>query len=307
MLLGMSTKSPTSAAHTGAAVTANKCGGVAPVVRRSVPNASPAPGAGGGAAGKVIVLANQKGGVGKTTLSCHLVDRLWLAGVQATAVDADPQAAMTAWLRRVDPAAATDGRVVGAPDADALHEILDDTRRRGRVAVVDAPPGVDAVSRVLAFHADLLLVPCGPSMLDLWATGKFLEVVGRTLQLVGDRRVGTGRVRVVPNRRRTGLRLTRQADKAIEKLAADAAAKFPDFDVRVVPTGVGLREPLSAACVAGTTVLRQAASMDKRDRATRRSAEPAAKEIVDLTNAALRELAAPAASSARASRAGRAA
>ena len=263
------------------------------VVRRSIgTNDASSPAAGGGGGGKVIVLANQKGGVGKTTLSVHLTDRLWLAGVKATAVDADPQAALTAWLGRVDPEAAAKGRVVGAPDADALHKILTKTRQLGRVAVVDAPPGVEAVSRVLAFHADLLLVPCGPSMLDLWATGKFLEVVGRTLQLVGDRRVGAGRVRVVPNRRRTGLRLTRQADKAIEKLAADAAGKFPGFDVRVVPAGVGLREPLSAACVAGTTVLRQANSTDKKDRATRRSAEPAAKEIVDLTDCALRELAA---------------
>ena len=181
-----------------------------------------------------------------------------------------------------------------------MHKILAATRQRGRIAVVDAPPGVDAVSRVLAFHADLLLVPCGPSMLDLWATGKFLEMVGRTLQLVGDRRVGVGKVRVVPNRRRTGLRLTRQADKAIERLAADAAAKFPDFDVRVMPVGVGLREPLSAACVTGTTVLRQATSNEKKDRAARRSAEPASKEIIELTNAALRELATAPAVSARA-------
>ena len=262
-------------------------------VRRSIGSTGTS-GAGGGdtAGGKVIVLANQKGGVGKTTLSVHLTDRLWLAGVKATAVDADPQAALTAWLQRVDPEATAKGRVVGAPDADTLHKILTKTRQLGRVAIVDAPPGVEAVSRVLAFHADLLLVPCGPSMLDLWATGKFLEVVGRTLQLVGDRRVGAGRVRVVPNRRRTGLRLTRQADKAIEKLAADAAGRFPDFDVRVIQNGVGLREPLSAACVAGTTVLRQAASTDKKDRATRRAAEPAAKEITELTDCALRELAA---------------
>ena len=242
------------------------------------------------AAGRVIVLANQKGGVGKTTLSCHLVDRLWSAGVPALLVDADPQAASTAWLRRVDPKAADAGRLQQAADADALHEALLAARAAGKVAVVDGPPGVEATSRVMAYHADLLLVPCGPSLLDLWATGKFLEVAGRTLEVVGGRRVGLGRVRVVANRRRTGLRLTRQSGRALDQLAAEARAKRPGFDVGVLDAAVGLREPLASACVAGTTVLRQAASTEKKDRAARRAAEPAAREVRDLADAALREL-----------------
>ena len=242
------------------------------------------------AAGRVIVLANQKGGVGKTTLSCHIADRLWTAGVAAVLVDADPQAASTAWMRRVDPEAADNGRLVGAFDADALHAALARIRAAGQIAVVDGPPGVEATSRVMAYHADLLLVPCGPSLLDLWATGKFLEVVGRTLEVVGENRPGAGRVRVVANRRRTGLRLTRQSGKALEQLAAEAAAKRPGFDVGVLAAAVGLREPLASACVAGTTVLRQANSQEKKDKAARRAAEPAAREVRDLVDAALREL-----------------
>jgi chromosome partitioning protein len=51
---------------------------------------------------RTIAVANQKGGVGKTTTTYHLVRAALLQGLKVLAVDADPQGNLTAALRRDD-------------------------------------------------------------------------------------------------------------------------------------------------------------------------------------------------------------
>lgn len=48
--------------------------------------------------GKIVAVANQKGGVGKTTLAIHLAAYLSRQGKRVVVVDADPQANATSWL-----------------------------------------------------------------------------------------------------------------------------------------------------------------------------------------------------------------
>jgi chromosome partitioning protein len=48
--------------------------------------------------GVIIALANQKGGVGKTTLAVHLAAGLARRNARVIAVDADPQGNLTSWL-----------------------------------------------------------------------------------------------------------------------------------------------------------------------------------------------------------------
>jgi chromosome partitioning protein len=63
----------------------------------------------------IITLQNQKGGVGKTTLSLHLAHHLTRSGSRVLVVDADPQGSARDWLEaREGPAPFCGGRTRSA-------------------------------------------------------------------------------------------------------------------------------------------------------------------------------------------------
>ena len=121
---------------------------------------------------RTILVANPKGGSGKTTLATNLAG--WLAGKRQRVVlaDHDPQRSATEWLERRPPlfppiiALAPDGRKKDVKGFDPQW------------LVVDTPAGLrgddlaDAVRR-----ADIMLVPVTPSAFDMAATQHFLAVI----------------------------------------------------------------------------------------------------------------------------------
>ena len=115
-----------------------------------------------------IVIANPKGGSGKTTLATNIAG--WLAGKrQAVAIaDFDPQQSASEWLSRrpaLFPA-------IGRWDPQAKRGSLE---RSPQWLIVDTPAGVhtDSLREVLK-RADALLVPISPSAFDMAASHRFL-------------------------------------------------------------------------------------------------------------------------------------
>jgi len=118
----------------------------------------------------VIVVANPKGGVGKSTLSTHVAGYLASQGHAVMLGDADRQQSSALWLRLRPPTARpvlgwdVSADLIGRPPSDATHVVL------------DTPAGLHGwrFKDVLKM-ADKVLVPLQPSLFDIYATRAFLD------------------------------------------------------------------------------------------------------------------------------------
>lgn len=118
----------------------------------------------------VVVVANQKGGAGKTTVTRNLAVA---AGEDVAIVDRDPQGSVTAWWNRRKAEAPALVPVTGT-----LAETLDALREAGaRLVFVDTPPAANADLAGIIAEADLVLIPVRPSPDDLDAVGPTLDLI----------------------------------------------------------------------------------------------------------------------------------
>lgn len=114
----------------------------------------------------ILTLQNQKGGVGKTTLSLHLAHHFTHTGSRVLLIDADPQGSARDWLEaREEPAPFA---VVGL-DRPTIHRDIDQLRSDYDAVIIDSPPRVTDIARSAILAADLVVIPLQPSPLDVWA------------------------------------------------------------------------------------------------------------------------------------------
>jgi chromosome partitioning protein len=126
---------------------------------------------------KVIAVASQKGGSGKTTLAGHLAVQAERAGAGPVAlVDTDPQGSLAEWwnVRQAETPAFV------ATSVGRLGEDIRRLRALGmRLLVIDTPPAIATTIAEVVGCADLVVVPARPSPHDLRAAGATVELVER--------------------------------------------------------------------------------------------------------------------------------
>ena len=120
----------------------------------------------------VVLVANPKGGVGKSTLSTNVAGYFASKGHSVMLGDADRQQSSRLWLRLRPPEARP------IQTWDISHDLIARPPRDVSHVVLDTPAGLHGwrfkdVMRL----ADKVLVPLQPSIFDIYATRAFLDEV----------------------------------------------------------------------------------------------------------------------------------
>ena len=127
---------------------------------------------------QTILVANPKGGSGKTTLATNIAG--WLAGKRQRVVlaDRDPQRSSSEWLTRRPPLFPP---IIGSDPGAKKGDL------KGydpQWMVVDSPAGLSGDDlRDAVRAADVMLVPVSPSAFDIEATRRFLAAVADSKQV----------------------------------------------------------------------------------------------------------------------------
>lgn len=121
--------------------------------------------------GKIITIAQQKGGAGKTTMAAQLATTMLNTGSSVATIDIDPQGSLSLWYTARIASLKSEDKLIHSQlqgwrlkkEAERLAEDVD-------FVIIDAPPHAESEATIAIRTADLVLIPMQPSPMDLWAS-----------------------------------------------------------------------------------------------------------------------------------------
>jgi chromosome partitioning protein len=126
--------------------------------------------------GKVIAVAQQKGGSGKTMVASQFAAALAEHATVAL-LDIDPQGSLTNWGRlRAHAGKAVNRITIATISGWRLANELEKLKSLHDFVFIDTPPVIDSDARRAIRGADLVLIPLNPAPPDLWAAEGTLKL-----------------------------------------------------------------------------------------------------------------------------------
>lgn len=132
---------------------------------------------------RVVAFGGQKGGAGKTTTAIAVSVEWHRRGRRVLLVDTDPQGSARTWAAVAGEHGIAGPTVVGMGAGLHRPDQLPALAAERDVAVVDCPPRLDMTQREVLLVADLVVLPCGPSVMDSWALAESMDLITQARRL----------------------------------------------------------------------------------------------------------------------------
>lgn len=187
----------------------------------------------------VVAIAGRKGGIGKSTIAGNLAAEFAALGHTVVALDADPQHSLAAWAEQGEGLLSQCVDKLNRAGADELRAKVRAAQKAADIVLIDTPPGLPEIAYQAMLLADLVLLPCGPSPLDLFP---LKDALALALKARAERRSKKPRIRLVPSKVLRNTNLGRGLSSSLEQMGK-----------KVLP-GIGQRIVVAEAVMSGLTV-----------------------------------------------------
>ena len=182
----------------------------------------------------IISFLNQKGGVGKSTLSTNAADYLHRQGSKTLLIDADPQGTTNDWASRRDEMLFP---VMALARGNMAQEILGHAVNYDHI-VIDGPPRAEALSRAVIIASDLIVIPIEASGASDWASQTTIQQIQEARQYKENLESVILVSRIIPN----------------TVMSRSIRAHVENYGVPLLKATVANRVPFAEALTMGKTI-----------------------------------------------------
>ncbi len=155
-------------------------------------------------------------------------------------LDADPQHSLAAWAAQGQGVLSQCVQTVAEGSVTELKAQVKAAQKTADIVLIDTPPGMPETAYQAMLLSDVILLPCGPSPLDLMALQQSLALAEKARVARRDKKT---RIRFVPSK----VAMSTNLSKALPAALAEMGCK-------VLPA-ISLRVALAEAVEAGLTIV----------------------------------------------------